>query len=408
MIVKRFVNSFFTSNTWLIAAAESDAECWLVDCGDWEPVAKYIGEHSLRLRGVLLTHGHYDHIYGLNDMAAAWPKGRVYASAHCIEELYDVKLNYSKYHEREFVYAGTATAVADGSIIPLWDGSEAEVIASPGHDSGHMAYRVGQYLFTGDAYIPGTQVVTHLRGNASQAAATVDMLRGRIATGTLTTAPGHGELTPCIYNYYIIGARGFGRENCRGLMSSPQCGVTHRVAGFLDDNPHALDGYEGYPPIVSSLEDFYPTWGDLCVLALGDPSARRKYGEMALAKGCYFPPNIHPTAIVDSNARIGQGVVIGPYCTISPDVEIGDFCVIHPYCNLGHDVRIGRYCSVESYTFLGGGVQVDDNVAIHTRATLIPHIKVGEGAVIGVGSVVLRSVKAGITVFGNPARRVEF
>ena len=69
---------------------------------------------------------------------------------------------------------------------------------------------------------------------------------------------------------------------------------------------------------------------------------------------------------------------------------------------------IGKYCEVESYSFMGGFAKIGDNVTLHTRATILPHVKVGDNAVVGAGSVVLRNVKENITVFGVPAKKVEF
>ena len=40
---------------------------------------------------------------------------------------------------------------------------------------------------------------------------------------------------------------------------------------------------------------------------------------------------IHPTAIIDPKAKIGNNVTVGPYCIIGPDVEIGDGCHFHSH-----------------------------------------------------------------------------
>ena len=57
---------------------------------------------------------------------------------------------------------------------------------------------------------------------------------------------------------------------------------------------------------------------------------------------------------------------------------------------------------------MGGGSCIGNHVTLHTRATILPHVKVGNSAIVGAGSIVLRNVKEGITVFGNPAKKVEF
>lgn len=206
-------------------------------------------------------------------------------------------------------------------------------------------------------------------------------------------------------NLLIIGARGFGREVCSALMLYKN---DFTIKGFLDDKANALDAFEGYPPIVSSVESYEIQENDIFFCALGDPFYREKYSKIILDKGGDFLNMINPTAIVHPNAKIGKGVLISQYCSISSNTEIGDFSIIQAYSNIGHDAKIGKYCEIESYTFLGGGASVGDNCTLHTRSTILPGIKVKDNATIGAGSVVIRNVQSGTTVFGVPAKRVEF
>ena len=53
---------------------------------------------------------------------------------------------------------------------------------------------------------------------------------------------------------------------------------------------------------------------------------------------------------------------------------------------------------------MGGGAELYEGSTIHTGAIVLPHIIVGKGCTIGAGSVVMRKVKDGDTVYGNPAK----
>lgn len=65
---------------------------------------------------------------------------------------------------------------------------------------------------------------------------------------------------------------------------------------------------------------------------------------------------IHPTAIVDSSARIGADTTVGPYCVIGAGVEIGDGCTIHNHVTVAGPTKIGNgntffpYCSIGQRT----------------------------------------------------------
>lgn len=201
----------------------------------------------------------------------------------------------------------------------------------------------------------------------------------------------------------IIGARGFGREVYITATESIGYGTDFEVKGYLDDNADALDGYNGYPPIISSVEDYEPQDNDIFVCALGDVEWKEHYVEKVLAKGGKFVTLTHRHAYISKNVKIGVGCIVCNQAIISCDVTIGDFTTIQPHVIIGHDCQIGSMCQINSNTSIGGFVIVGDKATLHTSTTLLPKSKIGNNATVGAGSVVLRKVSAGSTVFGNPA-----
>jgi len=67
--------------------------------------------------------------------------------------------------------------------------------------------------------------------------------------------------------------------------------------------------------------------------------------------------NIHPSAIVDPGAYLGEGVQIGPFSMIGPEVEIGDRSVIGPHCSIHGPTRIGADNRILGHAALGGEAQ---------------------------------------------------
>lgn len=72
----KIVNSIFDTFTWLFSGTESN-QVWLVDWGDIEPITNKIG--SCDIEGALLTHAHFDYIYGLPELVKRFPECKVYA-----------------------------------------------------------------------------------------------------------------------------------------------------------------------------------------------------------------------------------------------------------------------------------------------------------------------------------------
>lgn len=205
---------------------------------------------------------------------------------------------------------------------------------------------------------------------------------------------------------YIIGARGAGREFVARFRDISGFLDKYELAGFLDDKADALEGYQNYPSIVSSVENFVPHEGDVFACALGNPVYREKYINMMLARGGKFETFISPKASVYQNARIGIGTVIYENSVVSVDVEVGDFVLMLSNVALGHDSAIGDFSVLEANASVCGFARIGSGVTVHTTAVVLPKVKVGDHSIVGAGSVALSNVKSGSTVFGVPAVRI--
>jgi len=115
--------------------------------------------------------------------------------------------------------------------------------------------------------------------------------------------------------------------------------------------------------------------------------------------------NIHPTAIINSDAKLGSGVTIGPYSVIGKDVEIGDDCriashvVIEGPCRIGKNNEIFQFASVgavpqdKKYNGESTWLKIGDNNVIRECATLNRGTVQGGGSTtIGSGNLVMAYV----------------
>ena len=163
--------------------------CYLIDIGDFDAAMRLVPRGS-EVRGIFITHGHYDHMAGINGLKKAYPGCAVYASELACQALKSAKLNLSLYFDAPVSYDGEVIVLHDGDSVELFPGISLTAVASPGHTPGCMSYLVGNRLFTGDSYIPGCKVVTNLpQGDRNKAA---ESLRNLLALGKgRTICPGH-------------------------------------------------------------------------------------------------------------------------------------------------------------------------------------------------------------------------
>ena len=207
-------------------------------------------------------------------------------------------------------------------------------------------------------------------------------------------------------NLIIIGAGGMGRTIYSNALESVGYGETYTVKGFIDDNLNALDGFPNYPPIIGTIKDYIPKENDVFVSSIGGAS-RRPCMEEIISRGGEFIELIHKTARIYNNAKLGKGNFIGAYSVIGNDAVVGDYNMIQAYSVIGHDAKIGSWNRIDTHVTCVGGIVIEDEVNIHTSAVINHGVTVGSGAHVGALSFVIRKVKAGTTVMGNPAKRIE-
>lgn len=204
----------------------------------------------------------------------------------------------------------------------------------------------------------------------------------------------------------IIGAGGMGRTLYSNALESVGYGETFVVKGFIDDNLQALDGFQGYPPVIGTIRDYQPNENDVFVSSIGG-AARRPCMEEIIHRGGEFLQLVHNTARIYIGAKLGKGNFIGAYTVIGNDATVGDYNMIQSYTVIGHDAIIGNWNRIDTHVTCVGGIVIEDDVNIHTSAVISHNVRVESGAHVGAQSFVFRRVKAGTTVIGNPAKRLE-
>lgn len=193
MQVDQNINSLFASNTFIISSKHSD-DVWLVDIGDMDATLGKISKFQ-KIKGVFITHTHYDHIYGIRDLIAYFPDCKIYTSINGKKGFLSDQYNFSKYHEDPIILdTPNIEVVKEGNRINLFDDYYIEVFETPGHDWSCLTYKLGDdILFTGDSFIPGLKVITSFpKSNKKESEKSLQKIYSLISGPTIIY-PGHGD-----------------------------------------------------------------------------------------------------------------------------------------------------------------------------------------------------------------------
>lgn len=187
--VERVTGGPLNVNTYILGREDKN-ECLLVDPGaEYVRVKRVVGDRIVR--GVLLTHGHYDHILYVNEWLAEG--AALYAHKEDVPMLLDPALNLSLYYDQSLTVREPDVPLADNErITPI--GLDIKVMHTPGHTPGSVSFLCGDRLFSGDTLFHCGFGRTDLPGGSgTQISRSLQRLLRM--DPSLRVYPGHGEET---------------------------------------------------------------------------------------------------------------------------------------------------------------------------------------------------------------------
>lgn len=191
MKVKTIHNIILQSCSYILYE-QDESDCYLVDCGDINPILYFLHENKKILRGIFLTHSHYDHIYGLNEIIKVYPQIPVFGSKLTIEGIQNADINLSYMYDcGDYIVDNANTIDVEDCSQIIFD-LKVNILPTPGHDIDCITYIIGDNIFTGDSFNPDFEVFTKWRRSSEMDAMnSIHIITDLIKERNLNLFPGH-------------------------------------------------------------------------------------------------------------------------------------------------------------------------------------------------------------------------
>lgn len=193
MRVQRIPTTGFASNCWVIEDEKTKTAAIVDPSASCRQILDFLQSAALIPKMILLTHGHFDHLYAVDALRDQFPIPAVIHKMDA-ENLTDPLRNASAYLLHTNSVYRPAEMLLCGNEKLLLGETEIEVLHTPGHTPGCVCYRIREHLFTGDTLFDGSIGRTDLPGGDMD-----DMQRSltflKSLPGQTKIYPGHGNIS---------------------------------------------------------------------------------------------------------------------------------------------------------------------------------------------------------------------
>ena len=208
-------------------------------------------------------------------------------------------------------------------------------------------------------------------------------------------------------NIVIVGAGVVGRETSLIIQQINELKITWNLIGFIDDDVNSWGNViNGYPVIggMDSLEKL--SLDTYVVVAIANYKVKKRIVNK-INNRFKFATIVHPRVWLHDYMTLGEGTIIYEGAILTTNIKVGNHVIISPKCGIGHDSIIKDYVSLLWNVNVSGNDIIEEGVMMGSASTVIQGKRIGKGSTVGAGAVVIDNIDSYSTVVGVPAKVIK-
>lgn len=211
-------------------------------------------------------------------------------------------------------------------------------------------------------------------------------------------------------NLILVGGGGFALELFSYISDEKLKNLLTniKIKGVLDGSSKCeLCKKEPSVKYLGDIANYTVQKNDFGIIAVGNSLARKELFETLNEISLPLFTYVHSSSSVASNAKIGNGVFVGPHSIISAHSIVSDNVAMNVYSGVGHGAIVGKNSVMSPYSVINGGCELGEGVFLGSRVTLNPNIQIGSYSTIDSGSIIRENISSFSIVSQRVAQQIN-
>ena len=206
----------------------------------------------------------------------------------------------------------------------------------------------------------------------------------------------------------LYGASGFGKEVYDIAFRINEKYAKWDEIFFIDDSLDIEKVYGNNKLLtLDGLKGEYDKDNFELVIAIGEPSVRKKLYKRVKDLGIRMATLVDPSSLLSDTATLNEGVIIAPFSNITASTVIKKNVLVNAHTTVGHDILVGDHTVISTNVTIGGNSVIGSESFIGLGAQTKENLTIGSQVIIGMGAIVFKDIESEMIAMGNPARPIR-